>query len=80
MFQVPGRLQQKVRMGLTKWGEFLGRRRRRRRHLENAQILGNVHFFTNGHVQKIQKCKFLEKKPPEAQRRTELPQKKQRMP
>ena len=39
-----------------------------------------MHFFTNWHVQKIQKCWFLEKKPPEAQRDTELPWKKQHMP
>ena len=37
-----------------------------------------MYFFKNWHVQKIQKCKFLgKKKTPEAQRRTELPQKKQ---
>ena len=56
------------------------RRRRRRRHVENDQIWGNVHFFTNGHVPKIQKCSFLEKTSPDAQRRTELPRKKRHMP
>ena len=30
-----------------------------------------MHFFKNVHVQKIQKCHFSEKKPPEAQRGTE---------
>ena len=38
---------------------------------KNTQILGNVHFFKNVHVQKIQKCHFSEKKTPEAQRRTQ---------
>ena len=111
--------------GLTRWGEFLGRRRRRRQSSGNSgwhsgwgTIFGvcpygigpwwklwtlwdrgfaqnfdtfqmgrvvwpgepflkkcpnikKMHFFKNMHVQKIQKCHFSEKKPPEAQRRTQ---------
>ena len=38
---------------------------------KNHQISRKVHFFKNVHVQKIQKCHFSEKKPPEAQRRTQ---------
>ena len=36
--------------------------------LEKSPNIKEMPFFKNGHVQKIQKCQFLEKKPPEAQR------------
>ena len=51
--------------GLTRCGEFLGRRRRRRRRQsENVQIWGNTHFFQNGHVSNFQKCLFFRNKSP----------------
>ena len=42
----------------------MGRRRRRRRHLENVQISGNAHFSQNCNVLKFQKLLFSRNKSP----------------
>ena len=50
--------------GSAKYAELLGRRRRRRRHLENDQIWAKVIFLQNWHIPKFQDMLFSRNKSP----------------
>ena len=50
--------------GSAKYTELLGRRRRRRRHLENDQIWAKLIFLQNWHVPKFQDMPFSRNKSP----------------